>query len=138
MALTPEEQQAQRMANLKPFKKGDPRINRAGRKPGVKNWGKVVQDLLGDEELFNKMMGDKKLPAYAETLPNKNAANIIVATMLVKAIQGDMQAANWLRRTGFGDKVMHDFEEGFFEKSKLTIEVIEPKHAKELDSDKKD
>ena len=121
-----------------PFKKGDPRINRAGRKPGVKNWGKVVQDLLGDEKLLETMMGNKKLPAYAEVLPNKNAANIIVATMLIKAVQGDMQAANWLRKTGFGDKVMHDFDDGFFEKTKLKIEVVQPKHAQELDTNKEE
>lgn len=131
--MTPEEKREKKLANLKPFTKGDPRINRAGRKPGVKNWGKVVQDLLGDEELLKKIMGNKSLPAYAETLPNKNAANIIVATMLIKAIQGDMQAANWLRRTGFGDKVLHDFEDGFFEKSKLTIKIVEPDHAKDLE-----
>ena len=129
-----EEAKQKKLANLKPFKPGDPRINRAGRRPGVKNWGKVVQDLLGDEELLNKIMGNKKLPEYAEILPNKNAANIIVATMLIKAIQGDMQAANWLRKTGFGDKMLHEFEDGFFEKTKLKIEIVEPKHSQELES----
>ena len=138
MAQTPEEKRKQQLANLKPFEKGDARINRNGRKKGVKNWGKVVQDLLADEELLQKMMGSKSLPAYAEMLPNKDAANIIVATMLIKAIQGDMQAANWLRKTGFGDKVMHDFDDGFFEKTKLKIEVVQPKHAQELDTDKEE
>lgn len=131
--MTPEEKKEQQLSNLKPFEKGDARINRKGRKPGVKNWGKVVQDLLGDEELLRKMVGDKNLPAYADTLPNKNAANIIVAVMVTKAIQGDIKAANWLRRLGYGDKLLHEFDDGFFEKSKLLIEIVEPKHAQELD-----
>ena len=132
--MTPEEKKAQQLANLKPFTKGDTRINRKGRKSGVKNWSKVVQDLLGDEELLDKIMGNQKMPEYVDILPNKNAANIIVAIIVIKAIKGDMNAANWLRRTGFGDKMTHEFDEGFFEKTKLTIEIVEPKHAKDIDN----
>ena len=132
--MTPEEKKDQQLANLKPFTKGDARINRKGRKSGVKNWSKVVQDLLGDEELLDKIMGNQKMPEYVDILPNKNAANIIVATIVIKAIKGDMNAANWLRRTGFGDKMTHEFDEGFFEKTKLTIEIVEPKHAKDIDN----
>ena len=126
------EKRAKQIANLKSFPKGVSG-NPKGRKPGIKNWGRVVQDLLADEELLEKMVGKGKLPEYVDLLPSKNGANIIVATMMIKAIQGDMKAANWLRRTGFGEKMIHDFEDGFFEKSKLTIEIVEPKHSQEIE-----
>ena len=125
--MDPEELKAKRMANLKPFSKNDPRINRAGRKPGVKNWSKIVQDLLGDEELLEKILPAGKRPEFLETLPNKNAASAIVAVMVVNAIKGDQKSAEWLRKTGFGDKLLHEFEDGLFQSTKIEVEIVKPK-----------
>lgn len=125
------DKRAKQLANLRKFEPGDKRINRAGRPKGVKSWGTIVQSMLSDEELINKIVKNK--PSYWDSLEQKNAASAIVATMIVKAISGQKDAAEWLRKTGFGDKFIHEVEDGFFEKQKLTIEIVQPKHAVDED-----
>ena len=119
--------------NLKPFKKGDSRINRNGRPKGVKNWSTVIQQLLADEELIDKVVGTK--PAYWDSLPSKNAANAIVVAMMIRAMQGDKGAAEWLRKSGYGDKLMHEFEDGLFQSSKIEVEIVKSKSPDERDSE---
>lgn len=119
--------------NLKPFKKGDKRINRKGRPKGVKNWSTVIQQLLADEELIDKVVGTK--PSYWDSLPSKNAANAIVVAMMIRAMQGDKGAAEWLRKSGYGDKLMHEFEDGLFQSSKIEVEIVKSKNPDERDSE---
>ncbi len=123
---TDPEKRAKQLANLRPFEKDDKRINRAGRKPGIRNWSTIVQNLLADEELLDKHLAKK--PSYWNDLPNKNAANAIGMAMIIRAMSGDKNSAEWLRKTGFGDKLIHDFEEGFFDKNTFTIEIVKPEH----------
>lgn len=118
--------------NLKPFPKGVSG-NPKGRPKGVKNWSTVVQQLLADEELIDKVVTTK--PAYWNELPTKNAANVIVMAMIIKAMQGSNDAANWLRRTGFGDKLMHEFEDGLFQNTKIEVEIVKPKVIDERDAE---
>jgi hypothetical protein len=47
--------------------------------------------------------------------------------MMVKAMGGDIKAAEWIRKTGFGDKVMLETDNGFFSKSEFTIQVVPSK-----------
>jgi len=109
--------------NLKPFQKGVSG-NPKGRPKGVKNWSTVVQQLLADENLIDKVVTTK--PAYWNDLPTQNAANAIVVAMMIKALQGSMEAANWLRRTGFGEKLTHEFEDGLFQATKIEVEIVKP------------
>src|SRR6266699_2741920 len=88
--------------NLKPFQKGVSG-NPKGRPKGVKSLSTVIQQLLADEELMDKISKNK--PTYWESLPSKNAANALGMAMLIKAIGGDTKAAAWITKTGFGDKV---------------------------------
>lgn len=120
------EKRAKQLENLQKFQPGDKRINRAGRPKGVKSWGTIVQSMLADEALLDKIVKNK--PSYWDDLEQKNGANMIVATMMVKAMSGDQRAADWLRKTGFGDKFVHELEDGFFEKTKLTVEIVQPRH----------
>ena len=91
--------------NLIPAKKGEVR-NPNGRPKGVKNWHTIVQDILGDEELFQALLDSAdRRPDWVEKLNKKNGATAIVAVMTLRALEGDKQAAEWLRKTGFGDKL---------------------------------
>lgn len=102
MSETPE-QREKRLSNLVPFEKGDARINRKGRPKGAVNWSTVVRELLADEELLDKIAKNK--PAYFDLLPSKNGANAIAAAMMIQAMKGDKSSAEWLRKTGWGDKM---------------------------------
>lgn len=117
--------------NLKPFPKGTSG-NPKGRPKGVKNWSSVVQQLLADENLIDKVVTTK--PHYWDELPTKNAANAIVMAMMIKALQGQKDAAEWLRKTGFGDKLMHEFEDGLFQSTKIEVEIVKSKTENERDA----
>lgn len=86
-------------AQFKPGQSGNPE----GKKPGVRSWSTIVQNLLADEELPEKLL--KKKPGWWDAVENKNAANLIVIAMVTRAIGGDDKAATWLRKTGYGDKL---------------------------------
>ena len=90
--------------NLIPAKKGEVR-NPKGKPKGTKHWSTIVKQILEDEELFEKIIEGKKNPKWINSLPKKNGANAIVVAMVTKALQGDKNAADWLRKTGFGDKI---------------------------------
>lgn len=83
---------------FKPGKSGNPK----GRKAGTKNWSTIIQKLLADEDFADNVINNK--PSWWNNLPNKNLAEIIVATMAIKAaVYGDVAAATWLRVTGYGN-----------------------------------
>jgi len=116
------EQREKQLANLKPFTgPDDPRINRGGKK-GVRNWSTIIKKLLDDEQLLDKVVTKK--PSYWEELPEKNAATAIGMAMIIKALGGDQKAADWLRKTGFGEKFMHDIEGGLFQSGRLEVEIV--------------
>lgn len=48
--------------------------------------------------------------------------------MAVKAMGGDIKAAEWIAKRGFGDKVILESDNGFFQKSDFTIQVVPSKN----------
>jgi hypothetical protein len=78
--------------------------NPAGKPKGAKSLSTIVRRLLADEQLLDTLWGDKK-PDWFEALPNKRVADAIVVIMVIKALDGDMRAADWLRKTGYGTKI---------------------------------
>lgn len=90
------------MKNLIPFVKGKTG-NPNGRPKGVKNWSTIIQKLLADEELADKVVKTK--PSYWNSLPAKNGATLIVVAMMIKAMAGDKNAADWLAKTGFKQEI---------------------------------
>lgn len=110
--------------NLKPFKKGQSG-NPKGRPKGVKSWSTIVQGLLADPEFADKIISQK--PGWWDNLPNKNLAEVITTAMIVKAVSGDDKAARWLSKTGYGDKITHEFEEGLFQSTKIEVEIVKSK-----------
>lgn len=90
-----------------------------------KNLDKIVREILDDDELVDKVIANQ--PEYWGRLPSKNGSYIISTVMMVKAMGGDIRAAEWIRKTGFGDKVQLDTDQGFFGKSEFTIQVVPSK-----------
>ena len=72
------------MKNLKPFKKGDARINRKGAPKKLPELDVLLANLLGDEK--NGM----------------TAATAILQAMFAKALKGDVRAAELLMDRAYG------------------------------------
>lgn len=94
-----------------------------------RNLDRIVRDILDDDSLVDKVIQNQ--PEYWGKLPSKNGGYIIATVMMVKAMGGDIKAAEWIRKTGFGDKVLLETDNGFFAKDQFTIQVIP---AKQLDN----
>lgn len=116
---------------FKPGQSGNPK----GKAKGTKDWATVVRSLLEDEELFEKVMKNQKKPDWLDALPKKNGSHAVAMAMMIKALGGDKKAADWIRKTGFGEKLVHDFDHGLFAESKMQITVVKSKNA---DNDKSD
>lgn len=85
---------------FKPGQSGNP----AGRPKGSKNLSTLIQNMLMDEE-FTTMLPDAR-DGWKEF---KGApAKAIVHTAMIRAIQGDLKAAEWLAKYGHGTKVEVD------------------------------
>ena len=95
-----------------------------------RNLDRIVRELLDDDGLIDKVVQNQ--PEYWGRLPTKNGGYIISTVMMVKAMGGDIKAAEWIRKTGFGDKVMLETDNGFFAKDSFVIQV---KPAKVLEDD---
>ncbi len=90
-----------------------------------KNLDKIIREILNDDDLVDKVIANQ--PEYWGRLPAKNGAYIIATVMMVKAMGGDIKAAEWIRKTGFGDKVQLETDNGFFSRSDFTIQVVPAK-----------
>ncbi len=90
-----------------------------------KNLDKIIRDILDDETLVDKVIQNQ--PEYWNKLPAKNGGYIIATVMMVKAMGGDIKAAEWIRKTGFGDKVLLESDNGFFQRDQFTIQVVPSK-----------
>jgi hypothetical protein len=90
-----------------------------------RNLDKIVREILDDDELVDKVISNQ--PEYWNRLPTKNGGYIIATVMMVKAMGGDIKAAEWIRRTGFGDKVLLESDNGFFSRDQFTIQVVPAK-----------
>lgn len=86
--------------SFQPGTSGNPK----GRPKGIKSFANVVRELLGNEQILQHLTNSKNT-AWIDALPTKNPAFAVVAAMVVKALEGDAHAADWLRKTGFGDKL---------------------------------
>lgn len=97
-----------------------------------KNLDKIIREILNDDSIVDQVIANQ--PEYWNRLPSKNGAYIIATVMMVKAMGGDIKAADWIRKTGYGDKVILDDQGGFFGKSDFTIQVIPAKTVDSIDA----
>lgn len=98
-----------------------------------RNLDKIVREILEDDELVDLVVQNQ--PEWWNKLKlagkPKTVSYIMSTVMAVKAMGGDIKAAEWIRKTGFGDKVLLEDSGGFFNRSEFTISVVP---AKQLDS----
>lgn len=134
---TPEERKARLAKNLekaraaakikreekKALKEAGVYIPAPKRKP--KNLDKIIREILDDDSLVDKVIQNQ--PEYWERLPAKNGGYIIATVMMVKAMSGDIKAAEWIRKSGYGDKVQLEDAGGFFARDQFTIQVVPSK-----------
>lgn len=105
------------------------------RKKELRDWSIKVRELLADPEIAQLMLNQKKLPTWLNVLEEPTAGDIIIATMMAKAMTGDVRAVEELRKMGFGDKVTIDAGESFFNKNALKLEIVNPnEETKNLES----
>lgn len=90
-----------------------------------RNLDKIIREILDDDGLVDKVIQNQ--PEYWNRLPAKNGGYIIATVMMVKAMGGDIKAAEWIRKTGFGDKVLLETDNGFFARDQFTIQVVPAK-----------
>lgn len=100
---------------LKPFKKGDQRINRKGRPPVLPDLKNVIAKILSEEK--NEMTG----------------LEAVIRALLIKAIKGDTRAAQELLDRYYGKSTQPiDHTTGGEKIQPLKIEVTKPEYAEEL------
>lgn len=142
MAETPEERKQRLLSNLEKARAASKKKReeiKAARERGEvipetpkkrpKNLDKIVRQILDDDTLVDKVIQHQ--PDYWNRLPSKSGGYIIATVMMVKAMGGDIKAAEWIRKTGFGDKVLLESDNGFFQREQFTIQVIPSKQIDE-------
>lgn len=134
---TPEERKQRLAKNLEKARavaKKNREIKKAQKEAGIyvpsprkkpKNLDKIIREILDDDTLVDKVIQNQ--PEYWDRLPSKNGGYIIATVMMVKAMGGDIKAAEWIRKSGFGDKVQLESNDGFFQKDQFTIQVVPSK-----------
>lgn len=134
MNETPEERKQRLIQNLEKARAAAKAKRDAAKERGEviprqkkrpKNLDKIIREILDDDTLVDKVISNQ--PEYWGRLPAKNGGYIIATVMMVKAMGGDIKAAEWIRKTGFGDKVHLDTDNGFFARDEFTIQVIPSK-----------
>lgn len=94
-----------------------------------RNLDKIVREILEDDELVDLVVQNQ--PEWWSKLKlagkPKTVSYIMSTVMAVKAMGGDIKAAEWIRKTGFGDKVMLEDTGGFFSRNEFTISVVPSK-----------
>ncbi len=112
--------------NLKPWKahqSGNP----AGRKLGSKNVSTIVRELL-EQDANEKLLAGSNIADLANGKPTSYAQAIVYA-MLKKALQGNVQAVCWLAEQQECDYASETGELGFFQTSKVLVEVVPSKQS---------
>jgi hypothetical protein len=82
--------------NLKPWKSGQSG-NPAGKPKGTKHLSTWIQELMEDENFVRKLANGKT--------KKEAPVKAIVATLIQKAVDGDMKAFDLLAKYGYGTKV---------------------------------
>lgn len=102
MALSADpEKREKQIANLQPGNNG-----KQGRPKGSRNWATVTREILDDPLLFDKLLGSmERKPAWLKDANPRTLMDAITIAQSLKALGGSHFSAEWVRKTGFGDKI---------------------------------
>ncbi len=104
--------------------------NSAKKRVELKDWSQQVRRMLSDPDLTATMINQRKMPKWINAFDTEagqlpTPSEVIAATLMAKAMTGDVRAIEELRKMGFGDKVTLDAGESFFNKSALKLEIVD-------------
>jgi hypothetical protein len=92
--------------NLRPFPKGH---KYGGRKKGSLNFSTLVKDVVENEELLTQIIkSSSRKPWWFDSSKPKTGMQAVITAMMIKAIGGDVQAATWLKKVGYGEEFEPD------------------------------
>lgn len=92
--------------NLKPWQPGHSG-NLNGRPKGARSWHKLVKYMLSDEQMLSRLSA-KGLLASNQINDRNNAAELITLVQIIKAIDGDTKAADWLLKMNTVNSMTED------------------------------
>lgn len=101
--------------NLIPAKPGEIR-NPKGKPKGTRHLSTVIQELMMDDDFELKLKNGEILKGA----PSRK----ISETMYKLAVSGNTKAAEWLAKHGWGNKVVHEFEDSLFTEMKLEMKIV--------------
>lgn len=111
------------LKNLKPFTGANDPRRQNGRKKGSKNLSTIVNELLEVDMSLTEPI-DEGIKQYFHNSPT-TYARAIAASMIFKAINGDVRAANWI--STYADK--QSDPDSFFSKPEIIFQIA-PNHSK--------
>ena len=122
MPISPDPEKAEiQKANLTP---GGP-----GRPKGSRNWSTVTKALLDDEELFSQLLESmERKPQWLEKTGAKTLMDAITIAQSLKALGGSHFSAEWVRKTGFGDKIDITSNGETIQVQPLVVSQIKPRN----------
>lgn len=107
--------------NLKPFTGSDDPRRQNGRKKGSKNLSSIVNDLLSSNIDLTEPISDEMKQYFKNS--STTYAKAIAMAMIIKAINGDVRAANWI--STFTDKQPE--KDSFFDRTEFYFNVLPDK-----------
>jgi hypothetical protein len=107
------------MSNLKPFAGADDKRRQNGRKKGSKNISTIVREIL-DSDINPKLNLNNQITELVGTNSPLTYARAMSLAIIIKAIGGDVRAADW---------VMNQYDkspdpEGFFNKTEIVFSIV--------------
>lgn len=97
-------------------------------KKETKELSTIIRDVLADEDLFKAIISkSKNKPVYYELLQDRKTFGYgIAVSMAIKALAGDVQAANYIMKAGGFEKIDIGIHSDFYNDNRLEIEVLTP------------
>lgn len=126
MALSQDpDKRARQLDNLQSGDNG-----KQGRPKGSRNWSTVTRELLDDPVLFKKLLASmERKPSWLKDADPKTLMDAITIAQSLKALGGSHFSAEWVRKTGFGDKIDITSNGETIKMEPVVVSIIRPRGA---------